>query len=243
MSGHEYFEDLAAGYALNALEPAEQQELTVHLSTCAACRRTLAELETVAAQLGSLVDTGLDTDELPSWSRIRSGIIPTAQVVSLETVRTAARARDTAWRSGRARWVGAAAAMLLFAAGVSTFGVNQGGSPRTQQQALVACDKAPGCHLVQLGDAASLIVTGTEVRMLPRRMPAAPPGKVYVLWQLPRDGAPTLVAVLSPTRDGQIGEQHELALSYASTAAFGVSLESADAIPSHPTQVVAVGTA
>jgi hypothetical protein len=74
-------------------------------------------------------------------------------------------------------------------------------------------------------------------------MATAPVGQVYVLWQLPRDGRPTMVATLTETRRGRMGEQHRLALSYESTAAFGVSVETSRSVPTHPTEILAVGTA
>jgi hypothetical protein len=52
-----------------------------------------------------------------------------------------------------------------------------------------------------------------------------------------------MVATLDDTRDGGVGEAHTLALPYASTAAFGVSIEPASTVPTKPTRVVVVGTA
>ena len=43
MSDHEDFEGLAAGYALHALEPEEEQRLAAHLLTCQDCARLVAD--------------------------------------------------------------------------------------------------------------------------------------------------------------------------------------------------------
>jgi hypothetical protein len=48
---------------------------------------------------------------------------------------------------------------------------------------------------------------------------------------------------LARTADGSVGEAHPLALPYADTAAFGLSLEPASVVPTGPTDVVAVGSA
>src|SRR4051794_41501635 len=61
--------ELAAGYALHALEPAEEQAFIIHLADCAVCRATLDDHELVAAQLASLADDA--EAAAPPWSRIR----------------------------------------------------------------------------------------------------------------------------------------------------------------------------
>jgi anti-sigma factor RsiW len=43
--------DAAAAYALDALDPAEQEEFELHLADCARCRREVAELREVTAEL------------------------------------------------------------------------------------------------------------------------------------------------------------------------------------------------
>jgi hypothetical protein len=208
MSGHETFDELAAGYALDALEPADELEFTRHLAECDRCRRSLAEHSLVAAELSSLV--------LPS---------------------SAVRRPPRRWA-----WVvGAAAAAALVAAGAV---VLRPSSPVTTQQiALRACQDRAQCHVVSLQDLARLIVADGAVTVLPEHLGAAPAGRVYVLWQLPKDGRPTMVTTLGETRNGTVGKAHTLALPYGSTAAFGLSVEPVNAVPTKPTKVLAVGVA
>jgi anti-sigma-K factor RskA len=52
MTGHELYDDLVAGYALDALDAADRQAFDAHLATCDACRRTLADLRRVSAGIG-----------------------------------------------------------------------------------------------------------------------------------------------------------------------------------------------
>ena len=52
MTGHEPFDDLAAAYALDALDVEERRAFEGHLATCAACRDSVAELGRVSASIG-----------------------------------------------------------------------------------------------------------------------------------------------------------------------------------------------
>jgi anti-sigma-K factor RskA len=229
---HELWEELAAGHALSALEPAEEAEFVAHLEQCDRCQEVLADHAFVAAQLGTLVDSEGDA---PSWDKIRPAVIPASEPVA-EVVDLASRRRRTP------AVLGAAAAAVLAIAGTAVV-LSSGSGPSTQQEALDACTASSTCHVVRLADAATLVVDSNGARMLPKHMTAAPAGKVYVLWQLPRDGRPTMVATLTDTANGGVGEPHRLPLAYAQTAAFGVSLEPANAVPTAPTKVLVVGTA
>src|SRR4051794_11209758 len=104
-SPHEEWEELAAGYVLDALEPDEEHALLTHLATCTECRRVVDEHAFVAAQLGSLSE---DSDVTPpGWASIRSGIVADAAApVSLDERRMRRRSP---------RLLGAAAAAVLLA--------------------------------------------------------------------------------------------------------------------------------
>lgn len=232
MNDHEHWEELAAGYALNALEPDEAAEFTAHLPSCAHCQGVLADHELVAAQLGTLVEDA----EAPSWSSLRSRVIgEPAPVTSLSEVRARRRAP---------RLLSAAAGLVLLAGGsVIAWQATQSDSPSGQQQVLAACTPQAGCHAVDLQGKAKVVVSGGSARLLATSLPPASAGHVYVLWQLPRAGRPTMVGTLDRTGDGTVGEAHPLALPYGDTAAFGLSLEPASVVPVGPTDVVAVGTA
>jgi hypothetical protein len=228
MSDHDRWEELAAGHALNALEPEETEELTSHLAGCARCRRVLAEHDFVASQLGTLVD---DQDDAPTWDRIRAGVLPAAPV-SLDAAR--ARRRSP-------RLLAAAASMVLLLGAGAVALLVTGRSTNGQEQVLASCRTSQGCHVIDLQGKADVVVEGSSVRVLGKSLGAPPPGHVFVLWQQPRDGQMTLVGTLRTTADGSLGETHPLALPYDSTTAFGVSSEPAGVVPTAPTDVVAVG--
>jgi anti-sigma-K factor RskA len=232
-NAHDHWEELAAGHALDALEPEETEAFTAHLATCSRCQDVLADHAFVAAQLGSLVE---ESEAPPSWERIRSGVVPGTRVASLAEARERRRAP---------RLLTAAASVVLVAAasvtGWQLTRGDEGGSG--QQQVLAACAHQAGCRTVHLQDKATLVVDEAGVRLLASSLRPPAAGRVYVLWQLPRQGRPTMVGTLDETRDGSVGERHALALPYEDTTAFGLSLEPASTVPTGPTDLVALGSA
>jgi anti-sigma-K factor RskA len=239
---HRRWDELAAGYALHALEPGEEQEFTEHLRGCAECRRSLDDHSFVAAQLGALA--GGEEDEAPSWAALRSGVVG-AHAAEPAVVDLAARRR----RRG-ARLLAAAAALVVLA-GAATVGwalrpSSGHGGPR-RPSAVAACAHESGCHLVHLqadgSERAVVVVRAGSAQMIPTALGAPTAGHSYALWQLPRDGRPVLVASMSHVTAGRPSTPVRLVLPYAETAAFGLSVEPDDTVPTTPTRVVAVGTA
>ena len=231
MTTHEHWEELAAGYALDALDPAEHSEFVEHLSTCARCRELVDEHLLVAAQLGSLA--GEDVSP-PPWQAIRAGIVgeqpsPGADVVALR-------------RRPRLMVMGAAAAAVaMLAAGVVAWQVSRPSGQRPLASP-AACRAVATCHVIALdgsaGSPAQLLVHDGRVALVPTGMPAPPAGSVWALWQLPRGGAPLLLTEFATGRPTAT-----LKVGYGQTAGFAVSRESAGTKPATPTDVVAAGNA
>lgn len=241
---HRRWEELAAGHALSALEPAEEAEFLAHLTTCESCPELLADHALVAARLGTLVE---GEDEAPSWERIRAGIFPSVPrvpdadahggVTAAPTVASLDEAR--ARRRNPLLLRVAAAAVLVTGAGAIWL-ASSGSSPDPQQAALTACSSQPGCHVLSLQGKAKLIVSGNTVRLLSSSLRPPASGRQYVLWQQPRGGDMILVGSLRATQPGTVGETHRLVLPYETTAGFGLTLEPSGVVPTHPGQVVAV---
>jgi hypothetical protein len=82
MSGHEPYTELVVGYALDALEPGDEQELLTHLPFCNVCQDFLADMREVAAGLASDVPS----EEPPAvlLENIRVAIAETPQDVSAQ---------------------------------------------------------------------------------------------------------------------------------------------------------------
>jgi hypothetical protein len=235
---HEQWEELAAGYALHALEPDEELRFTEHLRTCSICADVLRDHELVAAQLAALAHE--EDAAPPAWNSVRQAVVGADQRPAAPVVDLAERRRRR-----QPRILGAAAALVVLAGAAVTVWHGGGSSTKTSPaiQAVQACQKQPGCSVVRLhtpdGAAPGIVlVSDDHATMLPTAMAPAPTGKTYVLWQLLRNGGPTAVASFADTR----GEPSaRLVMPYDDTAAFAVSVEPAGLPPSQPTHVVAVG--
>jgi len=235
---HEMWEELAAGHSLHALDAADEARFIAHLAGCARCAQTLDDYNLVAAQLGSLADT--EADEPPSWNRIRATILHEPAPVTVLRPRRPIATRLLA---------AAAAVVTVTAIGVAAWQVSDSSGPSRSPNlsALVsACQQQVGCRAIRLhtpdgANPAAVVVNGDRVAVVPLTMPAAPAGRTYVLWQMPRDGSPIPISEFRET-----AKQTAVAVlpaSYADTAAFAISIESASKPPSRPTHVLAVGTA
>jgi len=255
---HTRWDELAAGYALDALEPDEELEFTTHLAGCARCVAVLDQHEFVAAQLGALAAG--DRADTPAWATIRAGIVGNAPpqpssvtkvVISAPEKTTsvaldekgAARTDELAERRRSRRPVllsAAAGVVLLAVAGVIGWQVS--GSTSTPAS-VAACRHDSGCSVVALRagsrEAAVALVSSGQVRVQPVHMPAVGPGQAYVLWQLPKSGPPQPIGEF---RDAS-GETTALPLvaTYDATAAFAISIESDAKAPTSPSQVMALG--
>jgi anti-sigma-K factor RskA len=258
---HEEWDELAAGYALDALAPEDAQRLADHIATCARCRRNLDDFALVAAQLGSLAD---DEEPAPGWQRIRPAVLgpdgrrvepvygpepdETSTLDSSQPVVPSPRPTPPLWR--RPRVLAAAAAVLLIAAGALGWqlGTRSGRSPVTA--AVAACERQPGCQVVRLHDAgtggadrdrAAVLVDAGRASLVPLKLASAPDARMYVLWQMPRDGSP--VAITTFRQTGQQTPSTPLIEDYGDTAAFAISLEPTGSAPRRPTDIVALGAA
>jgi anti-sigma-K factor RskA len=72
VSEHAAWDELAAGYSLHALEPADEQAFVDHLRQCADCERTLDQHQQVAARLADLCDEEQPPSEL--WTAIHGSL-------------------------------------------------------------------------------------------------------------------------------------------------------------------------
>src|SRR3954447_14343296 len=141
MTDHDQWDELAAGYALHALEPDDEVRFDEHLRTCADCRATLAEHELVAAQLGSIAYDADESEDAPSWSSIRAGIVGDAPV-SLDERRRSRRKQP---------WIlGAAAAVVAALAAALIVTQTTGSSTPASTRAIASCRHMPGCSVVPL---------------------------------------------------------------------------------------------
>ena len=232
MSGHEqYWEEQAAGYALDALEPDEAAEFLRHLADCADCRARVDQHALVAAQLGALA---YDDRPAPTWSELRGGIVGTADEPQSNVV-PLRRHRACAILTAAA-----AAAVAIVVAVVVWPGSSQS-HELSALKSVSACQRTSGCHVVQLeggSSSASVLVYRQAVTVYSDSMARPPAGEEWVLWQLPKQGAPKPLAAYADSN----GAQAALIASYADTAGFAISREPAGTMPTKPSTVIVSGT-
>ncbi len=198
MADHNDWDELAAGYALNALTPDEEATFVAHLETCDRCQSSVDDHAFVAAQLGAIA-VPEEPVETPSWASMRGAIITDEPAASEPGAAGDSDVVDLGERRHRyavsRRVLAVAAAVVVLAGGgIIAWQVTSGGSSNAVPSA-ASCGSAPGCHAISLDDAAgtqaaALTVKGDRITMVPTNMKPAPAGKEYVLWQLPADGRP-----------------------------------------------------
>jgi hypothetical protein len=249
---HEYWDELAAGYALHGLAAEEELLFEDHLETCPECTASLLDHNMVAAQLGSIAHYRENPDEAPSWESMRASILNgtvdesgiDATDVAEETYGAVAgdelAARRKRYNGSRRILAIAAAVVLIVGGGLATWKLTTGSSS--------SCSASAGCHMISLDaaggtQAATVEVQDSSVTMKPTDMPTAPAGKVYVLWELPRNGQATPIATFN-VGDGAAAPTGTLQSNYADISGFAVSEENAEgAPPAAPSNTLAQGVA
>lgn len=102
------------------------------------------------------------------------------------------------WASPATRWLTAAAAAVLVAAGGVTVAQNLG-QTSIEQEVLQASDVVTGSYVIPAGGTAGLALSEEEDAAVVtlKGVPAPPEGSVYQMWRLPADGsAPVSVSTM-----------------------------------------------
>jgi len=245
MAPHQQFEELAAGHALHALEPGDEQVFLTHLEHCAECQRSLADFSEVAAAMAiSSADEPHVAPPPQVWERLR---VQVQEDHAGAVVPIGSRRR---WLPSREMVMGAAAALVLVTVGIAGWRLATSGSSTPSVQSAVSdCRHASDCHVVQLSSAAHqpestyLLVRGREVRVATSALPPLDAAhETYVLWQLPHAGRPAgVVAFEVPPGGTATFARSALPLPYSETAGFAVSREQGTTIPAGPSTPVAAG--
>ena len=260
---HTHYDELAAGYALHALDPEDELEFAGHVEDCPRCLQALAGYAEVAAaladtapaaepdqHLGDRILAAATADRSLSNGGRRTGPPaaaggqagkPPPGVSSLHQHQHRRR------QSPRRLQLAAAAAAVLIAGGGIWAGLSGNGTPRPSTVA--GCMRARQCHEIELTaaaghePAAKVIVTAGSVWLVPSGIPADDSARhVYVLWQISGAHIPLAVGSFDVRGHGdtpiRIGK---LAVPYRGTLAFAVSLEHGRTIPAAPSHLVALG--
>jgi hypothetical protein len=223
---HVHYEELAAGMALHALEPEDEQVFLAHLSGCSLCERSLVELEAALSELAYAADP---VEPPPSLLEgIRAGVrasgrpvvFPGDPVERAAPVQAPAAApppssladarRRREQRTPRAAtWLSAAAAAAL----VVSLGVwGNGLREQRDEQARLSGQLAstlerledPATRAVRLqsddGDVVAVaLVSDTEVELVLDGLPVNGDDTSYVLWGQAPDGSVRAVSAFDVT--------------------------------------------
>jgi hypothetical protein len=185
--GHEGVEDLLGAYALDAVEPEERELVEAHLAHCDRCRAEVADHREVAAALagGGSAPEGL-------WDRLAASLsdAPPPEVVPLDRMRPAARARRRE-HTGERRWLGVAAAaavVFVLALGGAAYTITD----QNQQiddiaDELAAAQSPEGMRVAQMVDVSgdttvSAVVAGEQGYLFADGLEPLDPGWTYQLW-------------------------------------------------------------
>ena len=172
--------DLTAAYALHALDAEEREAYEQHLAQCARCREELAQLQESAAALAWAVEPAAPPTAL------RSRILAEATAGRENVVPLPLRARRA--------WQAAAAVAACVAVGLGVWAAtlhNSLGTARAHESALqIVVD--PSSHTVALQGGRGMVAVGSNGVgvLVVDKLPAAPNGKTYEAWVIPRGGKP-----------------------------------------------------
>jgi anti-sigma-K factor RskA len=263
VADHTDFDELAAGYAVDALEPADEQRFLRHAAGCPDCLRSMAEFQAVAAALAETAPFAEPSDELglrilaatrpdrdtsgqtaPGGGSAAPAQPADGQPADVVPLGPRAARRQAARR--RQRWVVAAAAAAVIVAGGTWAGLDatSGNSPSP----LAVCTQPHKCSEITLVAAQThqvagkVVVLDGKVWMQPTDMSANATDQIYVLWQITGNHAPLAIGSFDVTTGVHAAIKiGGLAAPYSGTESFAVSLEHGQTIPPAPSRVVAAG--
>jgi len=249
----------AVGWALHALEVAEQQAFETHLPTCVRCHETVRATEEVGAVLGSSVpleeppaalrDRLLDlVDRTPRTVHTEPSPAvpsPAAAPISLDTRRRVPPTR-------RLLLAAAAVAVIALGAATTVLGVkvsqltNQQQAQAVQQSTVsgIVADPSARRAVLNTSDgkpAAVLVIAKSGAAVVPLGLAPNGTNQTYVFWGLPTSGSPQPLTVFDVHADSAGPETVNWPATTDGLKTFAISLEPGHTMPATPTTVVASG--
>jgi anti-sigma-K factor RskA len=247
-TGHASYEQLAAGYALSALEPDDEQQFADHLRGCALCARALAEHTETLAHLAYAAEA--ETPPASLLEGIRAGVAASGRAGSFPAPLSLQAARERRSRPTRlmTATLGAAAALVLIVSLVFVRGLM---SDRDNQQSLndrlataVKNIAEPNARLIGLkgdGGHGTLILNGRRVSLVMAGMPRNDTkSSVYVLWEQTSFGDVSAVGTFDVTGTDVAIVNLQLQQSPDTVRTFMVTREKGRVAPPRATQPVLV---
>jgi anti-sigma-K factor RskA len=222
----ELIHELAAAYALDALDPSERRAFEEHLAGCEQCREELEGLRDAAAAL----------------AYVPEGPAPPPALRDRVLERVRAEGPSNVVPLGRRRWVLPVATTVAVAATAAAIVLALWGSSLSNsldsKNAALSILGDPAARRLPLGTSSKAVVLPDGRAAVTSTLARAPSGKTYELWVIDNGGAKP--AGLFP---GGRSNPVVLARRVPRGAQIGLSLERAGGRSDHPTIVLSVSSA
>jgi len=183
--------ELAAAYALHALDPHQETEFEGHLRYCSRCREELSSLQEVAATLA------FGADPAPPRAGLRSRILVQVADERASERETSATRRWWSWRltaplAGAAALAACLAVALGLWANSLSSSLDEERSARKRQEQTLAVLGDPAARTSQLVGANGRLVVSSNGSgaLVLAGLRAAPEGKTYKIWVMEGADAP-----------------------------------------------------
>lgn len=187
---HSDYEELAAGFALGALEPDEEQVFQRHLEGCSACKASMREFEEVTVSLAFATPPVEPPASLRAAVRRRTGL----------TLRRRISRMVGSWRGTRLTLRAVAVAGVLAVFALSLWNLALRDQHQIDQARVAALEAA--VQVVNDSTANRVTLTGSAAEdgaratvlassrqdrgvLVVEGLPQPPAGRVYELWSLP----------------------------------------------------------
>jgi hypothetical protein len=244
--------DLAVGWALHALEPAEESLIATHMPECPTCVEIAAETEEIGAMLGLSVPEAMPSAELEQRILSVTGASPVAPVAPMASSAPGGRPITKASRWRVRELVAATVVILVGAAGVLGVRVVQlNGELNQAQRQVVGMSEAiqsaadPASIRVPLvtknGSVVGMVLANQDqVAVVATRLPSNSEDHTYVLWGL-NGAVPVALTAFDVAQEAPGPQSVPAAGASGKFTGYAVSLEPGRRAPATPTDVVASG--
>jgi anti-sigma-K factor RskA len=237
---HSAVDELAAAYALGALEPAEERAVSEHLAACEEPHREARAALEAATVVGASLEPVAPSAGLRD--RLMATVAATPQEHRAPSSRPAPEPASVAEEPRRPWWrmaplaTAVAAVAVVAAVGIGVWGLSLRGELNDRDAALEAVASADAIFAASGAAGTGWVVeSGDQAMFMARDLEALPAGSIYELWLIGPEG-PTAVGTLSDT-EGVALVTLEQPLTGSSTFAVTVESERVDAPTSDPVLV------
>lgn len=198
-------DELAAAYALGALDVAEERSVSAHLASCDQAHAEARSLIDAAAALPASLEPVAPSPALRN--RLMATVATTAQehrpAVAPVRERVAAPSeRRRAWWQLGALPAGLAAVGLAAAVGLGAWGVSVNAQLAERDAALRAVASADSIHAASGAVGSGWVIeSGDEAMFMAEDLAELPDGQLYEFWLIDAEGNAAAAGILTETDD------------------------------------------